>query len=339
MRGIAKVVGPRAVRLPAGSAAVVEAVAWNRKGDSDPPILVAPSTYPLLDRVLVVRTLCSLRAGRVPVRVVSLGAEDIWLKPRTRIGIMHRVDDIQPAYVQVDFQRVTSSEKQISIKEKSDQLGDITDDVIEESSIPVDLFGSDCTPDQRARLVKVFWKHRDLSASGDDDLGYTDRVRHQIPTVDEVPVHLALRSIPPTQYEEVKRHIRKLLDAKVIKESYSPYAPPIVLVRMKNGSLRMCVDYRKHYSKTIKDAFPLPRFDESFSALKGANWFSSLDLASGYNQVAMDEKDRHKTASTTSFGLYEFERTPFGLCNAPATFQRLMQGCLADMLIEILLLF
>ena len=122
VRGIAKVAGPGAVRLPAGSVAAVEALGWNGKGDSDSPILVAPSTYPLPDRVLVVRTLCSVRAGRVPVRVANLGAEDIWLKPRTQIGIIHRVDDIQPEDVQVDFQRVTSSEEQISIKEKSDQV-------------------------------------------------------------------------------------------------------------------------------------------------------------------------------------------------------------------------
>ena len=106
--------------------------------------------------------------------------------------------------MQVDFQRVTSSEEQISVKEKSDQVGDITDDVIDESSIPVDLFGLDCTPDQRARLVKVFWKHRDVFASGDDDLVCTDRLKHQISTVDEVPVNLAFHRIPPTQCEEGK---------------------------------------------------------------------------------------------------------------------------------------
>ena len=218
VRGIAKVAGPGAVRLPAGSVAVVEAVGWNGKGDSDSPILVAPSTYPLPDRILVVRTLCSVRAGRVPIGVANLGAEDIWLTPLTRIGITHRVDDIQPEDVQVDFMRGTSSEEQISINEKSDQVGDTTDDVIDESSIPVVLFGFDCTPDQRARLVKVVWKHQNVFASGDDDLGYTDRVQHQIQTVNEVPVNLPFRSIPPTQYEEVKKHIRKLLDAKVAKE-------------------------------------------------------------------------------------------------------------------------
>ena len=181
--------------------------------------------------------------------------------------------------------------------------------------------------------MKVFWKHRDVFAAGDDDLAYTDRVKHQIPTVDEVPVNFPFRSIPPTQYEEVKKYIRKLLDAKVIKESYSPYpAPSTVVVRKKNDSLRMSVDYRKVNSNTIKDALPLPRIDESLNALKGGNRFSSLDLASGYNQVAIDEKDRHKTAFATPFGLYEFERMPFCLCNAPATFQRLMRGYLADML-------
>lgn len=89
--------------------------------------------------------------------------------------------------------------------------------------------------------------------------------------------------IPPSEYEEVKQHINQLLEAQVIRESSSPYASPIVLVRKKDGSLRMCVDYRQLNNRTRKDAFPLPRIDESLDALAGARWFSTLDLASGYN--------------------------------------------------------
>ena len=92
-------------------------------------------------------------------------------------------------------------------------------------------------------------------------------------------------------------------------------------------------------SKTRRDALPLPRIDESLDALSGAELFSTIDLASGYHQVAVRESDRDKTAFTTPFGLYEYLRMPFGLCNAPATFQRLMQATMNDLVFQILLIY
>lgn len=159
----------------------------------------------------------------------------------------------------------------------------------------------------------------------DGDLGCTELISHDIPLVDDVPVRQRYRRIPPSEYEVVKGHINQLLSAQVIRESSSPYASPIVLVRKKDGSLRMCIDYRQLNSKTRKDAFPLPHIEESLDALSGACWFSTLDLASGYNQVPVAEADRAKTAFCTPFGLFEWNRMPFRLCNAPSTFQRLMQ--------------
>ncbi|KAG5268959.1 hypothetical protein AALO_G00196750 [Alosa alosa] len=101
----------------------------------------------------------------------------------------------------------------------------------------------------------------------------------------------------------------------------------------------MCVDYRLTNAKTRRDAFPLPRIEESLDALSGAHWFSTLDLASGYNQVPVAEKDRMKTAFCTPFGLFEFNRMPFGLCNAPSTFQRLMERKFGAQHFQTLLLY
>ncbi|KAI3374166.1 hypothetical protein L3Q82_006026 [Scortum barcoo] len=130
-----------------------------------------------------------------------------------------------------------------------------------------------------------------------------------------------------------------MLEKGVIRESCSPWAAHIVLVKKKHGSWRFCVDYRKLNAVTHKDAFPLPRIEETLTNLTRAKWFSTLDLASGYWQVEMDPQDREKTAFSTPLGLFEFEHMPFGLFNAPATFQRLMQQCLNGQVTESLLVY
>lgn len=112
-----------------------------------------------------------------------------------------------------------------------------------------------------------------------------------------------------------------------------------MVVQKKDQSIRLCVDYRQLNAKTRKDAFPLPRIEETLDALSGAKWFSTLDLASGYNQVLVQEQDREKTAFCTPFGLFEFNRMPFGLCNAPGTFQRLMERIFGDHSFHALLLY
>ena len=122
-----------------------------------------------------------------------------------------------------------------------------------------------------------------------------------------------------------------MLETGAIRPSSSPWASPIVLVRKKDGSVRFCVDYRKLNDATKKDVHPLPRTSDMLESLAGAKIFTTLDAASGYWQIPMSPPDIEKTAFICSEGLFEFTVMPFGLCNAPATYQRLMNLLLAGL--------
>ena len=153
------------------------------------------------------------------------------------------------------------------------------------------------------------------------------------------PVRQRHRPLPPSQYKAVRDHIHSLMEEGIVRESGSPWASPVVVVQKKDSSIRLCVDYRRLNQLTHRDSFPLPRIEESLQALGGAKFFSVLDLTSGYYQVAVHPNDVEKTAFAVLFGLYEYTRLPFGLSNAPATFQRLMQRCLGEQCFDNVLIY
>lgn len=192
---------------------------------------------------------------------------------------------------------------------------------------------------QRNEVAALLTEFADVFAHSADDLGRTSIVKHEIRTNGSKPIRQNPRRLPISQRAVAEAEIDKMLKRGVIEPSSSPWASPIVLVRKKDGTTRFCVDYRKLNSATVKDSYPLPRIDDSINALSGSCWFSTLDLASGYWQVEVEEKDRPKTAFTTRSGLYQFTVMPFGLCNAPATFERLMERVLSGLPWEVCLLY
>ena len=158
-----------------------------------------------------------------------------------------------------------------------------------------------------------------------EPLGRTDIVKHHIETTDPKPIKQKARRFPIHQKDEGNKIVDEMLSADVIEPSNSPWSSPVVLVKKKDGSTRFCIDYRRLNAVSIKDSYPLPRIDDSLDALAGAKCFSTLDLASGYWQVGMTEEAKQKSAFVTQGGLYQFKCMPFGLCNAPSTFERLME--------------
>lgn len=167
--------------------------------------------------------------------------------------------------------------------------------------------------------------YQDVFALNDEDMGFTDTIRHRIYTNDSRPIKQRMRRLPHQMAEEADKQVDDMLKRGVIEKSSSPWAAGVVLVKKKDGSFRFCVDYRALHDVTVKDAYPLPKIDETLDSLTGAKWFSTLDLYSGYWQVGMEADDKPKTAFITRKGLFQFRVLPFGLCNAPATFERLME--------------
>ena len=181
------------------------------------------------------------------------------------------------------------------------------------------------------KLLQFLLANHQAFAIDEADRGETDLIEMTIDTGDAQPKQVPPRRTPLAARQEIAMQLKKMQDQGVIQPSCSPWASPVVLVRKKDGTMRFCIDYRQLNQATKPDVFPLPRISDLLDQIGKAQFFSTLDLASGYWQVRMHSDSQQKTAFTTSYGLFEFRVMPFGLRNAPAVFQRLMQRILTGL--------
>lgn len=192
------------------------------------------------------------------------------------------------------------------------------------------LIDAEIPEEYRQRLLNLLNEHRDCFSQSTRELGKTDVVKMQITLTDDKPVTYKPYRLSFLEREVVRDIVQDLLDNGIIQESTSPYSSPILLVKKKTGEYRMCVDFRALNSKTRKDQYPIPRVDDYLDRIQGSKFFTTLDLASGYHQIAMSTESVPKTAFITPDGHYEYLRMPFGLVNAPAVFQRTINSILGN---------
>ena len=250
----------------------------------------------------------------VVVRVVNPSDQPVALCNGATIAELHELesDAIQVATtVQAPAQQIPEAKRHAlwEMAQKADSLSD----------------------SEKQTLYETLMSYEDVFAADSSDLGRTGLVHHSVNTGPAAPVRQPPRRLPPHYRERAQELISDMLQRDIIQKSTSPWASPIVLVKKKDGTLRFCADYRKVNELTRRDAYPLPRVNDMLDTLAGSKWFTTLDLLSGYWQVELKKDDREKTAFCTQEGLFEFKVMPFGLSNAPATFQRLMDLVLAGL--------
>lgn len=198
--------------------------------------------------------------------------------------------------------------------------------------------------EEKPKFLKIINRFKNIFYNENSDLSFTNAIKHNIRTTDDVPIYAKSYRYPYIHKQEVEEQIEEMLEKGIIQHSNSPYSAPVWIVPKKadasgKAKWRLVIDYRKLNEVTIDDKYPIPNIDEILGKLGTCQYFTTLDLAKGFHQIEIDGQDVHKTAFNVENGHYEFLRMPFGLKTAPATFQRLMNNVLKDYINKICLVY
>jgi len=272
-----------------------------------------------------VHTSCTLIPGdrlvNIPVRVMNMPCEDVVMKAGTKVA------DLQPVTILGKVPETGSRGPETTALNVADS-GEGFPQFIQEL---IDCVHDSLPESTRISLAGILRSRADVFSESEKDLGLTDVVMHNIDTAGAKPVRQQLRRHPPAHRNVISQQVDDYLKQGVIEPAFGPWASNLVLVRKKDGSYRCCVDYRALHSVTRKDEYPLARIDSCLDALASAKWFSTFDLRSAYHHVKVNTLYADKTAFICPKGMFKFRRMPFGLCNAGATFQRLMDIAMSSL--------
>lgn len=268
--------------------------------------------------VRVARTLVNSESGSIAVRMCNITERPVSLYRGCTISPFQPVCTLNTAQPDVELIQPVVPDHITPILESVD------------NSVPTDT---------KLQLESLLCAYADVFSRNEYDLGETTLQQHRIDTGSNRPFRQALRPQPRTHLPVIDKLLQEMQEQKVIEPCQSEWASNIVLVKKKDGSIRFCVDYRKLNLLTTRDAYPLPRIDRCLETLAGSSWFSTFDLRSGFHQVPVDPRDINKTTFICHRGTFRFPKMPFGLCNAPSTFQRLMDTVLTNLDHEICLAY
>ena len=308
--------------VPAMSEVIVDAFVDAMGADTNICDILVESSPATISRTSLLVAPCVVHHMKTPtvhLQVLNPSSEPISIQQDQVIGIAQHVDVLDR-----QFSEVRRLDTDPVIQPSSAGSNDVPDHL----KILLEQSVLNKTKEESDIIRSLLIRYEDCFSRHENDLGLTHLAEHEIDTGTAKPIKQAPRRTPLAFINEDRQSLEKLQAQGAIRPSMSPWASAVVFVRKRNGKVRLCVDYRQLNVVTKKDAFPLPRIQDCLDAVAGASLFSTMDITSAYNQVPVRVEDIPKTAFVTKYGLFEYLTMPFGLSNAPATFQRVMEMAL-----------